>query len=135
MDTILLATDYNIMWTVTFAGISIVFLVLAVLVLIFYLFGFIMQKFSGSSNKGAQVTKKSNSKPGSNATVNAPKAPPAIKVIDDGISPEVVAAISAAIAFQNDGNQYTIRSIKKHQATVGRPAWSTAGVVDNTRPF
>lgn len=135
MGTVLLAIDNGLMWTVTAAGISIVFTVLLVLVMIFYLFGFIMQKASKGNGKKAKKEKTEVTAKADKQVTSVSKAPPAIKVIEDGVSPEVVAAISAAVAAYNDGNQYTIRSIKKQQVSAGRPAWSMAGVADNTRPF
>lgn len=135
MGTVLLAIDNGLMWTVTAAGITIVFAVLLVLVMIFYLFGFIMKRATSGEGKKSKKEKVETSVKTEKPAVFAPKAPPAIKVIDDGVPPEVVAAISAAVAAYNDGNQYTIRSIKKQQVSAGRPAWSMAGVADNTRPF
>ena len=55
--------------------------------------------------------------------------------VEDGISEEVVAAIAAAVAvmMSSDGKAYQLRSIKR--TGKNRPAWSIAGIQDNTRPF
>ena len=54
---------------------------------------------------------------------------------EDGISGDVVAAISAAVAvmMSAEGKSYRIRSVKRVKES--RPAWSAAGVQENTRPF
>lgn len=134
MEPILLAAnavnETELMWTVTASGILVVFGVLILLVAIFYLFGAVM-------NKGKKKDKKSAAVKTEKVIKNAP-APVASKpapVVEQGISPEIVAAISAAIAYSEGGAQYTIRSIKRQQRTSGRPAWAMAGIADNTRPF
>ncbi len=54
----------------------------------------------------------------------------------NGVSAEIVAAISGAIAVIC-GEGYTVKSIKRSSRAVtsGRSAWSTAGLLDNTRAF
>lgn len=134
MNPILLATNDPSMWTVTVAGISIVFSVLLLLVGIFYLFGAVMKKSNGQSKDKNEAKVAKLAKKEEKAKQAAPKLTAAVApVIEQGISGEVVAAISAAIAHLEGGN-VTIRSIKK-QATNGRPAWATAGIMDATRPF
>lgn len=130
MNPSLLAIDNELMWTVTVAGISIVFGVLLLLVGIFYLFGVVMKKSGGKSGdkKLEKITKTVKKQSPPKAAV-APVAP----VIEQGIPGEVVAAISAAIA-QLEGGAFTIRSIKR-QSTSGRPVWANAGIMDGTRPF
>lgn len=51
--------------------------------------------------------------------------------IDMGISEEVIAVISAAVAAMGGG--YTLRSVKR--AKPARSAWATAGLMQNTQPF
>ena len=62
--------------------------------------------------------------------VAAPVAPAQI----DGVSDEVVAVISAAVAtMYGSSEKARIKSIKK-SSDGGRSAWAKAGVLDNTRP-
>lgn len=119
------AIDWTLTGTVTLAGLLIVFVVLVLLVGLFYLFG---RVFSGKPKKEkVKVVKNENSKK------TAPLPPPA-PVVEQGISGEVVAAIAAAIACCEGSGQYVIKSIRR-QHTTGRPAWASAGIAENTRPF
>ena len=60
---------------------------------------------------------------------------PVVQTSDDGVSDEVVAVISAAVAAMYDSpSKARIKSIKK-SSNGGRSAWANAGVLDNTRPF
>ncbi len=53
-----------------------------------------------------------------------------------GVSAEIVAAISGAIAVIC-GENAVIKSVKRsvRAKSTGRSAWSTAGLLDNTRAF
>ena len=125
------AVDYQLMGTVTIAGITIVFCVLLLLVGVFYAFGAIMT--SGSKRAARKAQKKSEAKV-EKIVKSDVKPMPAPPVVENGISPEVVAAVSAAISYSEGDGSYTIKSIKK-QKTVGRPVWAAAGIADNTKPF
>ena len=62
-------------------------------------------------------------------------ATPVAPAQTDGVSDEVVAVISAAIAtMYGSSEKARIKSIKK-SSDGGRSAWAKAGVLDNTRPF
>ncbi|NLC78656.1 MAG: hypothetical protein GX683_02880 [Ruminococcaceae bacterium] len=54
----------------------------------------------------------------------------------NGVSAEIVAASSGAIAVICGGNA-VVKSIKRSTRAVsgGRSAWSTAGLIENTRAF
>ena len=56
-------------------------------------------------------------------------------VVEDGIEEETVAVIMAAISAMSsaEGKKLVLKSVKT--AKPQRPAWSTAGIIDNTRPF
>lgn len=56
-----------------------------------------------------------------------------IPIVEQGISGEVVAAITAAVVA-TEGQSAVIRSIKKKNVG-GRNPWSHAATIDNTRPF
>lgn len=61
-----------------------------------------------------------------NKTAQAAEAP------ENGIPPEVIAAISAAVACIYPGA--TIRSLRRAPERP-RSCWQTAGLLENTRPF
>lgn len=114
--------------TVVFTGLTLVFAILVLLTLLLTLSG----KLFASLDK-----KKSESK--NEATTNAVPAAPAPAavqaappVIQDGIPPEVVAAIAAAVA-SIEGGKYTLRSVSAVKQ--GRNEWGLAGVLAYTEPF
>ncbi len=80
------------------------------------------------------VFKKANKQQSASGAIKTAKASP---FIEEGISDEVIAVITAAIAAMNsvsgDGKSYAIRSIKNTR--LQRPVWALAGLSDNTRPF
>lgn len=143
MDTITLATgivaDRSATFTVTVivAGIGIVLCTLLVLIGVFYAFGAIVSKSQAKAKKneakkmqGAMEADLSKAKPAAPAPVSAP-AP----VVEEGISGEVVAAISAAV-YSMEGSSAVIRSVtRKTSPITTRNPWAQAAVVDNTRPF
>ena len=72
-------------------------------------------------------------------SVSAPASVPVVSAspvqsVQDGITDEVVAVISAAVAtMYGSSGKAKIKSIKKSNS--GRSAWANAGILDNTRPF
>lgn len=121
-------------WTVVVSGISIVLGTLFVLILVFYAFGAIVSR---ATNKGKKASnnKKDVVVPPSNTLPTKPtQAPP----VEQGVSGEVVAAISAAVYAMDGNSNATITSItpvRKQNPITGRNPWANAAVVDNTRPF
>lgn len=123
-------------WTVVVAGIFIVLGMLMLLIFIFKLFGRIMER---SGNKAK--TKVQNAESIANAP--AVKPVPAVNsampapVAEQGISGEVVAAISAAVymAEGEDAVVTSIKTVRKQSPITGRNPWAQAAVIDNTRPF
>ena len=142
MDTITLATgivaDRSVTFTATVivAGLGIVLCTLLVLIGVFYAFGAIVSKSQAKTKKNeakkmqsAMEADLSNAKPAAPAPASAP-AP----VVEEGISGEVVAAISAAV--YSEGSSAVIRSVtRKTSPITTRNPWAQAAVVDNTRPF
>ncbi len=138
----MLTADRSAMFTATvvISGISIVLGVLLLLILVFYLFGLAV---SNAEKKAKEKAQKKNSKTSSsngNVTVSPAPVPTSFSerkapepVVEQGISGEVVAAISAAVAM-SEGPQAVVRSIKKVNVS-GRNPWAQAANVDNTRPF
>ena len=112
-------------------GLAVVFLALIILVVIIWCFGKIMD--SVKSKKSAA----SNAPAAKVAPAPKAPAPKVVEVASDGLSDEVVAAITAAITAilneEGDGKSYVVRSIKRVRKN--RRAWGKAGVEENTRPF
>ena len=109
-------------------GMLVVFAALIVLVIIFSVFGKIMEKASG-----APKTPKAEK-------VKEPKkeAPKVVKVVaDNTLSDEVVAAITGAISAilsaEGNNSSFLIKSIKRTRKAIG--GWRKAGISENIREF
>lgn len=117
---------------VVLTGISVVFLALVLLVFVIWLFGKIMD----TVNAASQQKKQQAAAPAPKAAP-APPAPQVVEVASDGLSDDIVAAITAAVsavlAEEGDGKIYEVKSIKRIRNN--RRAWGKAAVQENTRPF
>ncbi|MEG0614173.1 MAG: OadG family protein [Oscillospiraceae bacterium] len=113
--------------SIVVTGLVIVFIGLILLIFFVKIITFLMEK--GKKSKSAEVKV---AKPKAVVVSKNIQAAPAAY---DGISDEIVAVISAAIAAMSSesGTTYSLKSIKK--AKIGRPIWSLAGLQDNTRTF
>ena len=121
----LLEDKVMLITVVTTVGILVVFFALLILIVIFSLFGL-------GSKLGKKAEKKAAPAPAAApAPVAAPVAAPAV---ESGISGEIIAVIAAAVASMDGGQGYAVRSVRRAQPQ-GRPAWSTAAILENTRPF
>lgn len=115
---------------IVFTGIAIVFLALVILILFVSLMGKVFgisfgKKPNKSSTQKAEIKKTTDVKP-----VVAP-------VVEEGISDEIVAVISAAVATMSSntqGTNFVLRGIKKSKLNT-RSAWAMAGIQDNTHSF
>lgn len=144
MDLITLATsveptrDLSFTLTVIIAGLGIVLGTLAVLIVVFYVFGTVVSK---AQNKSKAKAKAVADKKIEMAKVSAPVVKPAAPVApkaETGISGEIVAAISAAVYSIEGNSNATITAItpvRKQSPITGRNPWAQAAVIDNTRPF
>lgn len=115
---------------VTASGIIIVFSVLVLLVCIIKLFGVIFTKGE------KRAAKKTDVKPVEKEEIHSSKAEKTVDISDSGeIDEETLAVISAAVysSLSSDGKKYEIKSITRGQRR--RPAWATAGIIQNTEPF
>lgn len=126
--------DWNEAWGVLVSGIGVVFAVLLLLVLLCVIMGLI---FKGIANRKKEKMAQKE-QPRESASKAPPVAPPSVKsappVVEEGISQEVVAAISAAVTLVMGSDQpFTIRSVKRSRNASN--AWSAAGIAENTRPF
>lgn len=117
---------------VVITGLVVVFSALLILVGLLYLMGAIFhrKKKPVEAVKPASIAKPS---PATNATII--KASDAAVAEQNGLSEEIVAAISAAIAMisESSGKKLLIKSISRSGNS--RNSWSQAGKLDNTRPF
>lgn len=115
-------------------GLILVFGVLVLLYLLITLEGIIFsaldQKKKGTPAPKKEPPVKKEPAPAPAVKKIAAKAP----VVETGISGEIIAAISAAIACMDGGAGYTLRSVKRVKAS-GRSAWGQAGVSAYTEPF
>ena len=120
--------DWGLALSVTATGLTVVFAVLIILVLVVALFGKIMGSTTNRKVKTPVEEKQIE-------TFVADSSEKLSMEVEDGISEEVVAAIAAAVAvmMSSDGKAYQLRSIKR--TGKNRPAWGIAGIQDNTRPF
>lgn len=115
---------------VVLTGFIVVFAMLILLIFIIKIYGAIVQKAQGAGKKSKE--KKAETVAETPAPVAAVPVAPAQT---DGVSDEVVAVISAAVAtMYGSSDKARIKSIKK-SSDGGRSAWARAGVLDNTRPF
>lgn len=115
---------------VVLTGFVVVFVVLILLIFIIKIYGGIVTKAQQTGKKKKKVVEKQEVKSAPSSPVTAAPAP----AVQDGVSEEVVAVISAAVAtMYGSPEKARIKSIKKSSG--GRSAWANAGLLDNTRPF
>jgi sodium pump decarboxylase gamma subunit len=121
------------MVAVVLTGMLVVFA--AILILIFVIWA--MGKFFDSLNqKKLAEAKASAPKPA--VAQPKPKAEPVKAIAQTTDDDDVIAVIASAVAMMSlsDGKNYRVKSVKAiKSATSGRPAWSMAGLRENTRPF
>lgn len=118
-------------WTsgisVVLTGVSVVFSVLIILVFLVWAVGKIFISVEASKKQKMKQA----------APVPQSKQAPKVEYIEEGISDEVVAAITAAISTvmssEGNANGFAVKSIKRVKE--GRSAWNSAGIMENTRPF
>lgn len=121
--------DWTQAWSVVLVGLVVVFAVLLILVAICWAMGKIFSAVTGGKNGGTQAGKKSEAAP-----APAVKKEAASPIVEEGISDEIVAAISAAVAcMMGSGKPFALKSVRRAKET--RRAWSAAGIAENTRPF
>lgn len=128
--TIVADTSPQFTTTLVVAGMGTVFAVLIILIVIFNLYGKLVSKLESTSKEHKKPKMEKNPAP---APMPKPAQAAPAPVVDRSISPEIVAAITAAIVA-SEGAGVTIRSIRK--VNVGsRNPWAAAAIADNTRPF
>lgn len=134
--------NLNLCLTILATGFVVVFAVLILLIFIIKIYGTIVTK----SLKAAQNRKEKKQKAINEAKrAQAAQEAAAVKAEEkplpqkqpeaQGISPEVVAVIAAAVDATYGTGGARITGIKKSKTPNSRPAWGMAGVFENTRPF
>lgn len=123
---------------VILTGLVVVFAMLVLLIFIIKLYSAIVQSTQKSiENKKKQkeeAEKAANAKNVVDIVKTTETVAEVTPALEDGISEEVVAVISAAVAtLYGSSTKAKIKGIKK--AGSGRSAWANAGLLDNTRPF
>ncbi len=129
--------DWGLALSTTATGLIVVFAVLIILIFAVYLLGKVMTIIEQKPAKSDKKSKKA--KDSASAPSTQPLAQESVAVStpqsDEGVSPDVVAAISGALSviLSAEGKPFRIKSIKRAKDT--RPAWNAAGIQENTRPF
>ena len=119
---------------VVLTGFVVVFAMLILLIFIIKIYSAIVQKAQSAGSNIKKGKKNKDEKPAEKPAA-APAPVVTASAATDGISDEVVAVISAAVAtMYGSSEKARIKSIKK-SSDGGRSAWAKAGVLDNTRPF
>lgn len=119
---------------VVLTGFVVVFAMLILLIFIIKIYSAIVQKAQSAGSNSKKGKKNKDEKPAEKPAA-APAPVVTASAATDGISDEIVAVISAAVAtMYGSSEKARIKSIKK-SSDGGRSAWAKAGVLDNTRPF
>ena len=119
--------------SVVITGIVVVFIGLVLLILLVSIYGKIFDVINSRVARKAEEAKKAAE--AAKAVAKPEPIKVAAPVVEDGIEEETVAVIMAAISAMSsaEGKKLVLKSVKT--AKPQRPAWSTAGIIDNTRPF
>lgn len=123
------------MVAVVFTGMFVVFFAIALLILIIWLMGKMFTNMNNNKKNEVVSAKPVSPVPVKTAPVSKEEPVKALTNTDDD---EIIAVISSAVAMMSlvDGKNYRVKSVKAIKGNnVGRPAWSMAGLRENTRPF
>lgn len=121
------------MFTVVITGLVVVFAVLILLTFLIWAYGKIVYSIQ-NRDKGSADSTNTEKKTDNVANVGS-KAPMQAAAAPQGIPNEVLAVIAAAVASMGSatGVTYAVRSVRREGTA--RPAWRSAGVYENSRPF
>lgn len=123
--------DLTLAGAVIITGLVVVFIALVGLSLLVWLVGKLMVALTQKPSKPA-APKQTPPAP-AKAPAPAPQAK-AAQVVEEGISDEIIAVISAAVAAMDGGaGNLVLRSVRR--AREARPSWAQAGLIQNTQPF
>lgn len=140
--------DWGFTFSVVVVGLVVVFCVLVVLVFVCWLMGVAFKAIAKRKNDQLKTDSASTPAPKAVSTsapaVSAKKTSAVKATASNGVTNEVVAAISAAVAcVLGPDTKFALKSIRRVNSgdanqkggRSARPAWNTAGITDNTRPF
>lgn len=115
-------------------GFVVVFAVLVLLILLISVYGTIVSKAEKAiaDKKAAKEEAEKSAKEAVKVADVSPVQAPA-PVAENGLTDEVIAVIAAAVDAMYGQGTVKVKSIKR--VPQSRPVWSTAGIMDNTRPF
>ncbi|MGN0550523.1 MAG: OadG family transporter subunit [Acutalibacteraceae bacterium] len=120
--------------TLLITGFVVVFLILILLIAIIKLYSTIVYKAQTGAQEKKTAKKKAENEQKEKQTVTQPQKPVQTDIADsDAITPELIAVITAAAQTVCGSKNIKIKGIKKPAKS--RPVWSTAGLMENTRPF
>lgn len=126
MDNIMLAV------TLLITGFVVVFLVLMLLIGVIKFYGTTVYNVQNKrKEKKALMEEQQRREKEEQEKTNPPAE---ITPAESGQIPgEIIAVIAAAVDTVYGKNAVTVKSVKR--SSQNRPVWSTAGLMDNTRPF
>lgn len=126
--------DAGTVASVVVTGIAVVFIALILLIFLVFLYGKLFVSINKHAAKKAEAKKAAEAEVKASVQETKPAPAPA-PVVEDGIGDETVAVIMAAISAMesSSGKKLVLKSVKT--AKPQRSAWSTAGIIENTRPF
>lgn len=132
-DVLSMAEKTSVSLEILITGFVVVFAVLILLILLITVYGKIVSSAEKAvadrkANKETALKAEEVTEEPVQAVTPVPLAVPA-----NGITDEVIAVIAAAVDAMYGEGAVKVKSIKK--VPQSRPVWSTAGIMDNTRPF
>ena len=124
--------------SVVLVGLVVVFAALLILIFLVWLMGKIFASINNRKAKAQEEKEQDTRRQAQQAMTDQVKAEQAAAgPVEEGIPPEVVAAISAAVAVVMEetapGAAYTISRVQR--AGTGRSAWGNAGLAAQLSPF
>ncbi len=129
-----MAERTSISLEILITGFVVVFAVLILLILLISVYGAIVSKAEKSiADKKAAKEQAKNSADTKIAVADVTPVQAVAPVATNGLTDEVIAVIAAAVDAMYGQGAVKVKSIKK--VPQSRPVWSTAGIMDNTRPF
>lgn len=127
--------DWSTLWATVVVGLLVVFVVLVFLVImsniVHYVVAWATNLVNDRRKKSEQKRMNEVKKPAAPSVQSAPVE--SANVNAEGISGEVIAAISAAVAMMDPNKKYALKSVKRVKEA--RSAWNMAGITDNTKAF
>lgn len=132
-EVLSLAEKTTISLEILITGFVVVFAVLILLILLIMAYGKIVSSAEKAvADKKAQKQADLKTEEPTEKSVQA-VTPEVESVSENGVTDEVVAVIAAAVVAMYGEGTVKVKSIKR--VPQSRPVWSTAGIMDNTRPF